>query len=182
MTGPAGPGPRVLLMGMMGAGKTTVGTALSRRTGWPYLDNDELVHRATGRTTPDVLASGGVAELRRAESLALAEALTAPTPVIAAVAAGVVEDARDLERLRTGGCVVWLRARLETLVSRVGTGAGRPWLQGDAATALAALYEGRAPLYERAAGLIVDVDELPGERVADRILAALPHTDDTREA
>ena len=84
--------PRVLLIGMMGAGKTTVGNALAALTGWPYLDNDELVRRATGRPTPEVLATTDEPTLRRVEATAFDEAMNTPRPVVAGVAAGVVMD------------------------------------------------------------------------------------------
>ena len=167
------PPARVLLMGMMGAGKTTVGAALSRRTGWPYLDNDELVRRGAGIDTRGVLDQRGVGALRFVERQALSAALIAEPPVIAAVAGGIVEDDADLERLRTGGYVVWLRAALDTLVARVGPGLDRPWLQPDPRTALAALYAGRAERYARAASLAVDVDALSPEEIAERIVAGL---------
>jgi len=101
------PGPRVLLIGMMGAGKSTVGTALSARTGWPYYDNDELVVRATGKPAPDVLDDSGVAALRAVESLALVQALTIDSPLVAGIAGGVVDQTDDRERLResdAAGC------------------------------------------------------------------------------
>ena len=174
MTHELRPDARVLLMGMMGAGKTTVGRALSARTGWPYLDNDALVARAAGEPTDQVLSAGGVPALREVESLALTEALTVPTPVIAAVAGGVVEAPDNLRRLRDGGFVVWLRARLETLAARIGSGEGRPWLGDgeDTQAALRRLYAGRAVLYEQAACTIIDVDDLAPDEVAGRILAA----------
>lgn len=165
---------RVLLMGMMGAGKTTVGTALSRITGWPYLDNDELVALSAGMPTPAVLDDHGVTALRAVESRALSAALVAQPPCIAAVAGGVVDDDADLARLQAGGFVVWLRASIDTLVARVGTGAGRAWLQPDPRTALERLYAGREERYTRAATLIVDVDTLGPDEVAQRIVAALP--------
>lgn len=164
---------RVLLMGMMGSGKTTVGTVLSRLTGWPYLDNDELVRLGAGIKTPDVLTGGGVLALRSEERRALLAALTSPAPCIAAVAAGVVENDEDLEALRGGGFVVWLRARIDTLVARVGTGAGRPFLQPDPRAALERLYAGREERYRRAASLIVDVDDVPPDQVAGAILDGL---------
>jgi shikimate kinase len=163
----------VLLVGMMGAGKTSVGTALSRRTGWPYVDNDELLARATGVATPELLRARGEAELRAAESAALTLALETPTPVIASIAGGVVLDAGDRARLARGGFVVWLRARISTLASRVGSGKGRPWLQPSPEAALRRLYEGRAPLYAEAASLVVDVDEATPDETAQRILDAL---------
>jgi shikimate kinase len=165
--------PRVLLLGMMGSGKTTVGRALSTATGWPYLDNDELVRRATGEPTPDVLGEEGEVALRAAESAALTEALTVATPVIAAVAGGIVGDDADLARLREGGFVVYLRARIDTLVDRVGSGEGRPWLQPNPRQALEKLYAGREERYREAATCIVDVDDRAPARIAELIVAAL---------
>ena len=165
---------RVLLVGMMGAGKTTVGRELSARTGWPYLDNDELVERATGHTAKQLLGLG-VAELRRAESAALGQALRVAPPLIAAIPAGVIADAGDRERLRGGGgLVVWLRAKIETLLDRLGNDIDRPWLRPDPETALRRLYAGRDRYYAEVADLTVDVDRQPPSTVVDRILAALP--------
>ena len=166
--------PRVLLIGMMAAGKTSVGRALSAATGWPYLDNDELVHRATGLPTPEVLAAGDEATLRAAEAAALDEALAAPAPVIAGVAGGVVTDPALCRRVSAGGFVVYLRAPLQVLVERVGSGSGRPWLQGDPEAALGRLFEGRDPVYRQVADLVVEVQGVSPERLAAQILAALP--------
>lgn len=167
---------RILLMGMMGCGKTTVGNALSNRTGWHYLDNDELVRRATGETTPDVLRERGEAALRHAESAALTEALRMPPPVIAAVAGGIVESAEDRERLRSGGYVVYLRAQITTLVERVGSGKGRPWLQPDPAAALARLHRGREEHYRQVATLILDVEDGTPDELAAAVLDGLAST------
>ena len=165
---------RVLLLGMMGAGKSTVGRALAVRTGWRYLDNDELVALAYGRPTPEVLAEAGESGLRAVESAALGAALSAPPPVVAGVAGGVVDDDGDLARLREAdGLVVWLRADLATLVARVGDGRGRPWLAPDPATALATLYAGRAPRYLEAADLVLDVEGRSPDELAGAVLACL---------
>ncbi len=174
MTTPPVPDARILLMGMMGCGKTTIGEALSARTGWEYLDNDELVHLATGETTPEVLRDRGEPGLREAESAALTQALTIPAPVIAATAGGVVMDPVDRERLRTGGYVVWLRAKITTLAERVGAGEGRPWLQPDPVAALARLYRGREELYRQTATLILDVEDATPDELAESILSGLP--------
>jgi shikimate kinase len=165
---------RVLLLGMMGAGKSTVGRAIAARTGWPYLDNDDLVARAYGRPTPEVLAEAGERGLREVESAALTEALAAPTPVVAGVAGGVVESAEDRQRLADADAlVVWLRATVDTLVERVGSGAGRPWLAPDPRTALEALYRGRAAHYESVADLVLDVEGRSPEELAGAVLAVL---------
>jgi shikimate kinase len=137
------PPVRVLLVGMMGAGKSTVGRELAKLTGWRYLDNDELLERAVGETARRVLDTNGAAALRRAESAALAEGLREEPPVIVSVAGGVVEDPADRNRIRGGGFVVWLRAPIAVLVARVGTGADRPWLQPDPKAALRRLYARR---------------------------------------
>jgi shikimate kinase len=165
---------RVLLMGMMGAGKSTVGRALADRTGWPYLDNDELVVQATGREAPEILDSDGEPALRRAESAALTYALGMAPPVVAGVAGGVVLDSVDRGRLAQGGVVVWLRATVDTLVGRVGSGKGRAWLQPDPRAALARFAEQREPLYAEAAHLVVDVDDLAPAAIAREIVQALP--------
>lgn len=159
---------RILLVGMMGAGKTTVGHALEALLGWPYYDNDELLRRATGMVTRVLQQQRGEAVLRRAESAALTVALDNAGPLIAGVAGGVVMDPLDRERLRAGGFVVWLRASIDTLARRV-RDTDRPWLSRDPRSVLTALYAGRADLYASVADLVVDVDELPPPRVAERI-------------
>lgn len=166
------PADRVLLIGMMGAGKTTVGHALSALIGWPYLDNDELLARAVGKDTRRVQQQDGEQALRRAESAALDVALNDGGPLIAGVAGGVVRDPLDRQRLRTGGLVVWLRAELTTLARRV-AGSDRPWLASDPLRALQALYAGRENLYASVASLTVEADVLPPDEIALVIAQAL---------
>ncbi|MQA85230.1 MAG: hypothetical protein GEV03_11550 [Streptosporangiales bacterium] len=167
------PAARVLLVGMMGAGKTSVGTALARMTGWPFLDNDLLVKKATGIAARELLNHHGEGKLRDAESAALTEGLRVAPPVIVDVAGGIVTRADDRRRLREAGFVVWLRARIDTLVQRVGRGGDRPWLGDDPEGALRRLYEGREPLYLEVADHVVDVDDVTPEQVAAAIVDAL---------
>jgi shikimate kinase len=159
---------RVLLMGMMGAGKTTVGHALSTVLGWPYYDNDQLLARAVGKDTRRVQEEDGIHALRRAESAALTIALTEGGPLIAGVAGGVVTDPLDLRRLHQGGFVVWLRADIATLAKRV-AGTDRPWLTGSPEIAMRALYAGREALYTAACSFVVDEDDTTPELIALRI-------------
>jgi shikimate kinase len=163
---------RVLLIGMMGAGKTTIGHALSNLLGWPYFDNDELLARAVGKDTKQVQEQDGVLALRRAESAALDVALTEGTPLIAGVAGGVVTNLLDLQRLTRSGFVVWLRADLATLAKRV-TGTDRPWLGATPALAMAHLYAGREALYTSASTFIVDEGDTTPELIALEIAKAL---------
>jgi shikimate kinase len=163
---------RVLLIGMMGAGKTTVGGALSRLLGWPYYDNDELLFRAVGKDTRRVQEEDGLAALRRAESAALSVALEEGGPLIAGVAGGIVTDPLDLDRLHRGGFVVWLRADLALLASRV-RGTDRPWLGQSPEAAMKLLYAGREWLYAEASTLIIDQRDTTPDLIALRIAAAL---------
>jgi shikimate kinase len=163
---------RVLLIGMMGAGKTTIGHALSNVLGWPYFDNDELLARAVGKDTRRVQEEDGVQALRRAESAALDVALTEGGPLIAGVAGGVVTDPLDLARLSQGGFVVWLRTDLATLARRV-AGTDRPWLGTAPAVEMSRLYAGREALYTSASTFIVDEGQTTPNLIALEIAKAL---------
>jgi shikimate kinase len=160
---------RILIVGMMGAGKTTIGRAVARRLGWRYYDNDELLERAAGKDTRAVQEQDGEAALRRAESAALTMALAEAGPLVAGVAGGVVTNPLDRARLQAR-YVVWLRATIDTLVDRV-AGTDRPWLGDDPRATLTALYAGRADLYSSVASHVVDVDALPADAVAHLVVA-----------
>ena len=165
---------RVILVGMMGSGKTSVGRALAARTGWPYVDNDALVKRAAGRTAKELLAAGGEAALRSAEADALAAALEIPPPVVVAVAAGTILADELRRSLAGGGFVVWLRAPADVLAGRAVGGTHRPWLDGDPLGWFVSTSELRDPLYASVADLEVDTSTVDADETADRILDALP--------
>jgi shikimate kinase len=165
----------VLLIGMMGAGKTTVGRELAARTGWPYVDNDDLLRRQTGREPAEIKATEGEDVLHLAESDALDAALDLPPPRIIGVAAAAVLDPAAREALREGGHVVWLRARPETLLERIGSGAGRR----DDATDLDWLRKQtreREMLYASVATQIVDVDDRSPADVAGEVIERIDGT------
>ena len=173
MTGD-GSGTRVLLLGMMGSGKTSVGEEIARQTGWSYRDNDSLVGEIAGIPTAQLLERDGVDALREAESAALRRAIDDPGPLVAGVAGGVVEVPEDVELLRrTDALVVYLHAPLDVLVERVGDGGGRPFLQPDPATALRRLFEGREPFYREVADVVVDTTTGSPADHATQVLAAL---------
>ena len=165
--------PRVLLVGMMGAGKTTVGRTFGQRQGWPYLDSDEEVRRRTGCTVPELFARRGEAAFRAEETAVLAEACASSHPVVVSVAGGAVLAEANRALVASSGLVVWLRASLATLTQRVGDGRTRPLLGRDPGAALARLYPERARLYEELADVVIDVDGVPVERVVEQIVAAL---------
>ena len=169
---------RVLLIGMMGSGKTSVGREIQARTGWPYVDNDDAVLRDTGLPTRALHEQRGTHALRAAESHVMHAALVAPPPYVAGIAAGVVESPEDVAALTAADAfVVYLHTPLDVLIRRVGSGVGRPWLQPDPATALRVLSQGREPLYREVADLVVDTSVGDAASHADQVVAALTALD-----
>ena len=163
---------RILLIGMMGAGKTTVARELARRTGWPVVDNDDLVRRLTGREPAAIAVEDGADALHDAEAAGLVEALDMPAPLIVGVAGAMVERPDAREMLRAAGHVVWLRARAETLRERIGGGAERRPEAVDPAW-LAARATEREPLYREVADQVIDVDDIGPTEIAAAVLNAV---------
>jgi shikimate kinase len=164
---------RIFLVGMMGSGKTTIGTELAASTGNRFVDNDELVRSITGREPAEIRATDGEDVLHLAEAGALDAAFSLAPPVIVGVAAAVVLDPAAREALREGGHVVWLRARPETLSARIGAGVGRRAEAADPEWIRRRARE-RDPLYASVAAQIVEVDGTTPADVAGTILEGLP--------
>jgi shikimate kinase len=162
---------RIILVGMMGAGKTTVGRGLAERLGWRHFDSDAQVVASTGRTVPELFSERGEDAFRAEESRVLVEALSSDTPVVVSAAGGVVLSTSNRDLLTRSGIVVWLRADPALLARRVGSGTGRPLLDGDPASNLVDLDAVRRPLYQAVAHVAVDVDGLTPGEVIDRVLS-----------
>jgi shikimate kinase len=154
---------------MMGSGKSTIGRLLSEATGWPHTDNDALVQRKHGMTARELLAGGDEDAMRRAESGALAVGLALPPPAIIGVAAGVILDSVDCERLRGGAIVVWLRAGAAVLESRATGGEHRPWLDKDGGAWIRKTTAEREPMYAAIADLVLDTDAGPATEVTETL-------------
>ena len=161
---------RLVLIGMMGAGKTTVGRMVATRLGWGYLDSDEQVTAATGRTVAQLFAEHGEPAFRAEEARVLAEALAGSDPVVVSAAGGVVLAPANRALLARSGTVVWLRADPSTLALRVSSGDHRPLLGADPPAALVALDAVRRPFYSELAKVIVDVDQLSADEVAELVV------------
>jgi shikimate kinase len=171
--------PRLLLVGMMGSGKTTVGRAVCAATGWPYVDNDELVAQLAGAETAQV-GEQGADELHRIEAVVVERILGMAPPLVAGIPGSAVDSEVTRAHLREHGTVVWLRARIATLAERVGDGSSRPFFAGrDVTEVLNELYAGRGPAYEEVAHLVVDVDERSPDEVAAWILDNLGAVDES---
>jgi shikimate kinase len=164
--------PRVVLVGLMGSGKTTVGKVVAARTGWTYVDNDAVLARLAGRPLAEAAKQLGWDGLHDLEIECLRTILDMPAPLVAGAAASVIDRVEGRALLREA-YVVYLRAHVETLVARVGDGAGRPWLDGDAEGFIRKQTEERGPAFERAADLIVDVDADNPQASAAQVLTAL---------
>lgn len=164
---------RVLLLGMMGSGKSSVGRALAARTGWPFVDNDVLVQRATGLSARELLRNRGEAALREAESAALRAGLAIPAPAIVATAAGTIMRPEDRDLVRDGGVVVWLHAPARVLAARAVGALHRPWLDDDPVAWFAETIAEREPLYRSVADIVVDTGAANPEAAADEVVEAL---------
>jgi shikimate kinase len=163
--------PLVVLVGVPGAGKTTVGQALAERLGVAFRDTDADVEAADGRTIADIFVESGEPEFRRMESAAVARAL-AEHPGVLALGGGAVADRRTRELLATHR-VVWLRVGLAAASQRAGLGVARPVLLGNVRAQMKALMDARAPLYAEVATLVIDTDALEPELAVESIISGL---------
>jgi len=159
----------LVLIGMMGVGKSTVGRALARALGRPFLDSDDAVEARTGRTVADIFAADGEAAFRAVEAEVMAALLDDPRPSVIAAAGGSVLDAGTRERLRSAGTVVWLCAPVDVLVGRTARGAHRPALAEDREGTLSRLDTERSAIYAGLADARVDATA-PVDAVVDAIL------------
>lgn len=163
---------RVVLMGLMGCGKSTVGHLLAERTGWPYFDNDDLLRELTGMSLNEN-ADLGADSLHELERQVIREIVDRPPPFNAGAAAAVVEDPGIVKLLHTRTFAVYLHTPPEVLVERIGDDVNRPWLRPDPRAVLEKMYAERDPLFRKAAAFVADAAR-PPEEVAARIYAELP--------
>jgi shikimate kinase / 3-dehydroquinate synthase len=158
----------IVLVGFMGAGKTTVGHLLSARLGVPFVDSDLVIEQRSGRPVRQIFAEDGEPAFRALEHEVIAGLLDGPDLVLA-VGGGAAEHAGTRERLATA-LVVYLEVGYDQAMARVGGDPGRPLL---ARPDLAATYQRRLPIYAGIATLTVATDGRRPETIAADILARL---------
>ena len=164
-------GPVAVLVGPMGAGKTTVAGLLAEAWSVPVRDTDADIEAAEGRSISDIFVDDGEVHFRALETAAVADALATHDGVLALGGGAVLDPAtRDL---LVGRPVVFLRVGLSDAVKRVGLGVGRPLLLGNVRARIKALLDERTPIYESVARVVVDTDGRTPEDVSAEVIAAL---------
>jgi shikimate kinase len=160
--------PRVVLVGPMGAGKTTVATLLAEAWGTTARDTDADVEAGEGRPISEIFVDDGEAYFRGLEAAAVRAALQEHDGVLA-LGGGAVLDPSTRDLL-AGHRVVFLRVGLSEAVRRVGLGTSRPLLLGNVRGRIKALLDERTPIYEEVASASVDTDGRTPDEVAEEIL------------
>src|ERR1700730_5004488 len=162
----------LVLIGLMGAGKTTVGRQCARQLQRDFVDTDDVVVLLAGLRVEDVFRTRGEPGFPELDREAVAHAVASPAPLVIACGGGTVLDPENRRKLRAAGVIVWLRAPVPVLAARVGDGASRPLLAGDPTGALSRLEELREPVYDAAAHRVVDTEDADICGVADAVIDA----------
>ena len=146
----------IVLIGMMGVGKSTVGRRVAKELARPFVDSDDEVVARTGRAVTEIFATDGEPAFRAIEEDVMADLLASPTPSVIAAAGGSVLSSTTRTRLRESGTVVWMRAPVDVLVGRTSRGTHRPALANDPRATLTQMETDRESLYSEVADITVD--------------------------
>lgn len=162
----------IVLVGMMGSGKSTVGSRLAARLALPFVDADHEIEVAAGMSIPDIFASRGEAEFRAGEQRVIARLLT-QGPQVLATGGGAFMNADTRARIAERGVSVWLKADPDTLMRRVRKRGNRPLLQtSDPDATLRALLMEREPVYALADLTVTSRDD-PHDVVVEAVREAV---------
>jgi shikimate kinase len=161
----------LVLVGLMGAGKTTVGERCAQLLDRAFVDTDELVVAAAGIPFDELWAAEGEQGFRARERVAVADAVASPQPLVISCGGGTVLDPDNRRSLRARGVVVWLEAPAAALASRLAGDYARPLLaDGDRTATLERIRSLREPAYEAAAHLRVDTEGCTVDQVAAQVV------------
>jgi shikimate kinase len=164
----------IVLIGLRGSGKTTVGRILAQRLGRELVETDELVARKAGLSIAEIVTKHGWGRFRELEGEVTSRVARLDN-VINASGGGVVTREKNIARLKKKGVLVWLKAGVDTLFERTGEDSQRPPLAGGrtAREDMEITYKEREALYRQAADLSVDTENKAPEEVAEAIINQL---------
>lgn len=173
------PVPKTIVMiGLMGAGKSCIGRLLAQRLGLDFIDADEEIEQAAQCSIDEIFERHGEAAFRDGERRVIARILDGPVHVLAA-GGGAMMDKQTRAKIRGQAISVWLRADLDLLVQRVSRRHNRPLLKnGEPRDILERLMKTRHPIYAKA-DVVVDSDAKPPKVIVDRVIKALAEVLDT---
>jgi shikimate kinase len=164
----------IVLVGLMGAGKTSIGRRLAERLELPFVDADQEIVAAAGKSIPDIFAEHGEAHFRDGERKVIARILENGKQVLA-TGGGAFMNAETRESIKQHGVSIWLKADVETLLERVAKRGGRPLLEGDDPEGvLRRLAEMRYPVYELA-DITVESTNAKHQNTVNDVIRALSH-------
>jgi shikimate kinase len=162
----------VVLVGMMGAGKSSIGRRLAGRLGIPFADADNEIETAAGMSIPDIFSTYGEPDFRAGETRVIARLLE-NGPQVLATGGGAFMNADTRNAVGAHGISVWLKAEFDVLMRRIKRRQDRPMLKtDDPAETLRALMEERYPVYAQA-DITIQSREVPHEKIVDEIVGAL---------
>lgn len=163
--------PALVLVGVMGAGKTTIGGLVAARLGVPFADTDAIIEERAGKPIPEIFVDDGEAAFRELERAVVASALSSFDGVLALGGGAILDE--GTRKLLAPQTVVFLTVELSDAIKRVGMGAGRPLLTLNPRATLKYLMEQRKPLYLEVATQTVATDGREPEQIADEIVGLL---------
>lgn len=164
----------VVLIGLMGSGKSTVGRVVASLLGRPLMDSDRLIEQRTGQTVRQLWQEGGEAAYRPLERDAVIEVLAGSGPDVLAAPAGAVLNPAVSARLGEPEVfVVWLRAEVATLIERIRVGDHRPLLGEDPTATLQTMADERSAGYAALANLVLDVERRDADELASSVVDAV---------
>ena len=162
----------IVLVGMMGAGKSSIGRRLASRLGIPFVDADTEIEKAAGMTIPEIFAAHGEPYFRAGEQRVIARLLDSG-PQVLATGGGAFMNRDTRASIAAKGISVWLRATLDVLTKRIKRRSDRPLLRtADPADTLRRLIDERYPVYAEAA-LTVESRDVPHDTIVDEIVEGL---------
>lgn len=162
-------GEHVVLVGMMGSGKSTVGPVVAERLRRRFHDSDAEVVRRTGMSIPELFSKRGERGFRAEEQAALSYLVSSPVPAVIGVGGGAVLDPQTRRRLRSRGVIFWLDVAPHLLAGRVGADRGRPLLRNDPPGTLRRLDALRRPFYRELSDYVVAVQSESPWAVAETV-------------